>query len=101
MPHHVVLTPVARAQLTVIFDYVAVASSLDIARRFTAAILDHMESFADFPLRGTPRDDIRPGLRTTTWRRRVTMAYLVEGEAVVFVGIFYGGRDYEALLADI
>ncbi|KFL48624.1 hypothetical protein IL54_4452 [Sphingobium sp. ba1] len=29
------------------------------------------------------------------------MAYLVEGEAVVFVGIFYGGRDYEALLADI
>lgn len=101
MSYQVVVTPEARIQLYAIFDYIATAASPDIARRFTTAILDHIASFADFPLRGTPRDDIRPGLRTTAWRRRVTMAYAVEGETVVFVGIFYSGQDFEALLADI
>ena len=51
-----------------------------------------------FPRRGTMRDDLRPGLRTTAWRRRVTIAFAVEDTAVVIVGIFYGGRDFETLL---
>ena len=44
------------------------------------------------------RDDLRPGLRTTAWRRRVTIAYVVEEAVVVVVGVYYGGRDFETLL---
>ncbi|WP_266100886.1 hypothetical protein [Sphingobium soli] len=35
------------------------------------------------------RDDLRPGLRTTAWRRRVTIAFAVEDTAVVVVGFLW------------
>jgi toxin ParE1/3/4 len=53
---------------------------------------------SEFPKRGTPRDDLRPGLRTIAWRRRVTIAFVVEDADVVVIGLFYGGRDFESLL---
>lgn len=52
------------------------------------------------PDRGTARDDIRPGLRTVGFRRRVIIAFAVLDQAVVVIGVFYGGRDYEAVLND-
>jgi toxin ParE1/3/4 len=51
-----------------------------------------------FPHRGRTRDDLRPGLRTIGFRRRVVIAFAVFEDAVTVVGIFYGGRDYEAIL---
>jgi plasmid stabilization system protein ParE len=98
--YKIAFTPQARDQLTDIDDYIAAASSPAIARRFTDGILDHIAGFSEFPHRGTPRDDIRPGLRTATWRRRVTIAYAVDGEAVVILGLFYGGQDFASLLSD-
>ena len=61
------------------------------------------EGLALFPLRGVPREDIRPGLRVTHHKGRTLIAYAVdEGTRTVsVVGIFYGGQDYEeALSAD-
>lgn len=61
------------------------------------------EGLALFPLRGVPREDIRPGLRVTHHMGRTLIAYAVdEGmRTVSVVGIFYGGQDYdEALSAD-
>ena len=55
------------------------------------------EGLADFPHRGTARDDLRPGLRTICYRKRVVLAYAVIDETVAIVGIFYGGRDHERL----
>ncbi len=52
-----------------------------------------------FPHRGKPRDDIRPGLRTVGFRRRVVVAFAVLDRDVVIVGVFYGGRDYTAVLS--
>lgn len=49
-----------------------------------------------FPARGVPRDDLLPGLRITHYRQRTVIAYLVDVETVSIVGIYYGGRDYEA-----
>ena len=46
-----------------------------------------------FPMRGSPGDDLMPGLRTLSFERRVVIGYLVEGEAVWIVGVSYGGRD--------
>jgi toxin ParE1/3/4 len=47
-------------------------------------------------LRGTLREDVRPGLRTIGFRRRATIAFAVEGDTVTILGIFHGGQDYEA-----
>lgn len=46
------------------------------------------------------RDDVRPGLRITNYKKRVVIAFAVEeAEKTVFIiGLFYGGQNYEALL---
>jgi len=59
----VVFTPEAEAQLTELHRYIAEAGSPSIAARFTDAIVTYCEGLAQFPLRGTSRDEIRPGLR--------------------------------------
>ncbi|QTH22472.1 type II toxin-antitoxin system RelE/ParE family toxin [Rhizorhabdus wittichii] len=98
MGHSIIVTPEARGHLDDIYDYIAAAASPEIARRFTDGILHHIGKLTDFPNRGTMRDDLRPGLRTIAWRRRVTIAFAVDDKAVVVVGVFYGGRDFETLL---
>lgn len=100
MAHSIILTPEARDHLDAIYDYIAAAASPDIAQRFTDGILDHIGKLTDFPHRGTMRDDLRPGLRTIAWRRRVTIAFAVDHTAVVVIGVFYGGRDFETLLRE-
>jgi plasmid stabilization system protein ParE len=48
-----------------------------------------------FPQRGTRRHDLRPGIRTLGFERRVTIAFQVLENEVVIARIFYGGQDYE------
>jgi plasmid stabilization system protein ParE len=50
-----------------------------------------------FPHRGTRRDDIRPGLRITNYKKRVAIAFDVDAEQVSIIGVFYGGQDYETV----
>ena len=83
-----------------LFRYIAGEASPDIADSYVGAIIEHCEKLEMFPLRGTPRDDIRPGLRTTTFKRRVTIAYCVIAERVTVLGVFYGGQDFVGLLAE-
>ncbi len=98
MSHTVIVSPEARAQLDQLYDYIAAAASPDTALRFNNDILDHLEGLQDFPIRGTARDDILHGLRTVGFRRRLTIAFVVEPVTVFVVGIFYGGQDFEAML---
>lgn len=100
MSHTIVVSPEARKQLDDLYDYIAEAASSVTALRFTDAILDLLEELRDFPNRGTMRDDLLPGLRTVGFRRRVTIAFVVEPTQVLVVGIFYGGQDFEAMLRD-
>ena len=100
MSHKIVVSDEARAQLDDLYDYIAAAASPDTALRFNSAILDQLESLRDFPNVGTPRDDILAGLRTIGFRRRVTIAFVVEATEVLVVGVFYGGQDFEAILGD-
>ena len=53
--------------------------------------------FATFPLRGQVRDDLLDGLRTIGFERRVTIAFVVNDDAVLIEGVFYGGQDFEAV----
>lgn len=68
--------------------------------RYTEAIVRCCESLHTFPLRGTQRHDIRPGLRITHYKKRAVIAFAVDAEQVAIIGVFYGGQDYETLLQD-
>lgn len=100
MGYNVIFAPEAEEQLAELYSYIAGDASPEIALHFTESIVSYCESLRDFPLRGMRRDDIRPGLRTTGYRRRVVIAFEVSGEAVNIVGIFYGGQDYESVLRE-
>ncbi|HEV2866602.1 MAG TPA: type II toxin-antitoxin system RelE/ParE family toxin [Allosphingosinicella sp.] len=96
MKPKVVVAPEAEDQLLALYRYIAAQASPETASEYVSAILDRCDSLAHFPERGTPRDEIRPGLRTIPFRRRVTIAYRVLDEEVAILGIFYGGRDIGA-----
>jgi plasmid stabilization system protein ParE len=100
MTHRVVFAPEADAQLTALYRYIEIQASPSIAKRFTDAILSRCEDLADMPFQGTPRDDIRPGMRTLAYKRRVLIAYDVEDEIVTIIAVFYGGQDFESLLRE-
>ena len=48
--------------------------------------------------RGQRRDDIRPGLRIVPFEERVTIACVVEENAVIILRIFYAGANWESEL---
>ncbi len=101
MTYRIVVTPEARDQIDQLYRYIATAAQdSDFALGFVGRLLDHIATLAEFPQQGTPREDIRPGLRTIPWQRRATIAYVVEERDVVIVGVFYAGRDMDALLRD-
>lgn len=77
------------------YDYIAGQSSPRIAIEYVRRIRTACFALADFPERGTRRDDILPGLRTIGFERRVTIAFRVLKTRVEIVSIAYGGRDFE------
>lgn len=97
----VVFSPEAEDSLVELYQYIAEHGSPAVAQRYTDAIVKYCESLATLALRGTQRDDVRPGLRVTNYRRRTVIAFEVDGGArqVAILGIFYGGRDYESALS--
>lgn len=96
----VVFSPEAEEQLAELYHYVAASTSPEVAARYLDAIVSYCESLCSFPQRGTRRDDVRPGLRITNYKKRVVIAFDVDVEVVSIIGVFYGGRDYEAILQD-
>ena len=54
----------------------------------------------DAPGAGKPRNDLRPGLRTVVFEKRVLIAYRVTESGVEIVNLFSQGRDYEAFYLD-
>ncbi|MBW4049457.1 MAG: type II toxin-antitoxin system RelE/ParE family toxin [Proteobacteria bacterium] len=103
MNYSVVFSHKAREQLVALDEYIAqAAASPEIAARFTDTVADFCVSLATFPKRGIERDDLRPGLRITNYRKRTVIAFAVDAEAgrVVILGIFHGGQDYETVLQE-
>ena len=96
----VVFAPEAEEQLLSLYRYIATHASPTIAAQYTDSIVAYCEGLSAFPNRGSPRDDVRPGLRITNYKRRTVIAYEVdEADAqVAIIGLFYGGQDYEAAL---
>ena len=78
MQYTVIFTPEAQEQLLSLYLYIAAAASPEIAERYTSSIVAYCESLQDFPLRGTRRDDVRPGLRITNYKKRAVIAFAAE-----------------------
>lgn len=87
-------------QLEALYAYIAEDSDPYRADTFVGSIVDYCDSFDTFPFRGTQRDDILPGLRLVGFRRRVTIAFTVDTEIVLILGVFYGGQDIETAFQD-
>jgi len=98
MKYRVVFAPEARERLVSLYRHIAGAASPEIAKRYTDNIVAYCEGLSDSPHRGMKRDDVRPGLRVTNYKKRTVIAFTVEKDVVSIVGIFYGGRDYEKIL---
>ena len=62
--------------------------------------MSYCDSLRTFPLRGTRRDDVRPGLRITNYKKRAVIAFDVDADVVPIIGVFYGGQNYETILHD-
>lgn len=100
MTRRIVYSPRAREQLTDLYTWIADEPGYpERAAGYVAAILDYCDGLVVFPYIGEARDDLRPGLRTIAFRRRVVIAFAVTEEAVEVLGVYYGGRDYESLIA--
>jgi plasmid stabilization system protein ParE len=97
-------TAQAQQQLHALDDWISEKASRHVAQRFVSAILNYIDGILVFPRAGRARDDVRPGMRTTTFKKRTLIAYEVDessDELVVNVlGVFHGGQDWEAALRD-
>jgi plasmid stabilization system protein ParE len=99
-PKDVVFSPEAEAQIVAIHEYLADHGSSAIAEAYANAIVERCEQLGDMPLVGIAREDIRPGLRTAFFRKRIVIAYAITSKTVTILGVFYGGQDYESLLRE-
>lgn len=97
-------TPEAEQQLQDLDDWITEAASAGIARRFVSAIMDHIDGILLFPLAGRARDDVRPGMRTTTFKKKTLVAYALDESSdeimINILGVFHGGQDWKAALSE-
>ena len=102
MSHTVVFAPEAEDQLAELYAYISCEATPATAQRYTDAIVSCCEGLAIFPHRGTPRDDIRPGVRITNHKGRTVIAFTVDDAVmqVSILGVFYGGQAHEAALSE-
>ena len=96
MTYRVFYSAEAKTHLTEIYNYIADAASDTTAVSFIEEIVAACEALCVFPNRGRQRDDLRPGLRAISFRKRVTIVFEVDHDEVNIVGIFYAGREYES-----
>jgi toxin ParE1/3/4 len=99
MTYRVAFTRRAQADLHGLFDYLADRFSLANAQRYVEQIEKTCLSLGTMPNRGTEHSDLRPGLRTIGFRRRVTIAFHIKEDSVSVLRILYGGRSAEIELS--
>ena len=96
MIYSVHLDDAAEADLKSIFEFISERASAAVAQKYIDRLLHYISGFDVFPMRGRVRNEIRHGLRIAKFERRVSIAFVVEGDKVVILRVLYGGRRYEA-----
>jgi toxin ParE1/3/4 len=92
--YRVLFRAAARDDIKAIYDYI----SRKVGRRIASGYIDRIQkecmALQDFPERGMVRDDLLPGIRIVGFERRVAIAFVVEGDTVRILRIFYGGQNF-------
>ena len=95
MTYRVDFTRGAQSDLYGLFDYLADRFDITNAQRYVQQIEKACLNLGTTPNWGTERSDLRPGMRTMGFRRRVTIAFRVKEDSVTILRILYGGRSAE------
>ena len=93
----IVWRPHARSDLLALYDWIADRTDPGTALDYTARIEAHVAGLAQFPRRGTSRDDLVPGLRTIPYRRRTVIAYRVLDESVEVLRLVHRGQHWDGV----
>ena len=99
--YNVYLMPDAIKDLEAIYSYIADKSGYpERAWAFVDRLRQKCHELETAPLRGQQRNDLMKNLRIIPLNKKAVAAFLVDEEtqAVLILNIFYGGRDYEALI---
>ena len=87
--------------LPALHRWIAIEADPLTADGYIDRIEKHVSLLSEFPGRGTPRDDLSPGLRTITFERRVVIAYMVDDTAstVSIMRVINSARDLRTLFS--
>jgi toxin ParE1/3/4 len=96
----VILSPEAEADLLALYDWIAERASPQTALGYIDRLENYIRGFEYASERGTLRSDIRQGLRTVGFERRVTIAFNVTEQEVVVLGFFYSGQNWQEALSE-
>jgi len=94
----IIFTPQAEQQLEALYAYIPLQSNEERAEKYIRRIIDMSNSLMIFPMRGRLYEHLQPGLRIIGFECRVCIAYVPSSDVVRIIGIFYGGRDFTAVL---
>ena len=86
-----------------IYDYITDKSGFpERACAYMEKLRQKCHDLAIAPIRGHKRDDLMKGLRIAPIDKKAVAAFIVDEkkQAVLILNIFYGGRDYEALMSN-
>ncbi|MEG3151941.1 type II toxin-antitoxin system RelE/ParE family toxin [Sphingomonas sp. ZT3P38] len=97
MSYQVRLGARAYEDLADIWMWIATEADLDTADAYGSRLRRHLAKLVDFPRRGSPRNDLRHGLRSLVFERHMTIFYEIEGQVVTILRIVHGARDQTAL----
>lgn len=98
MTYSVQLSALAIEDLITLHQWVSAEADLPTADAYLARIEERIAALADFPHRGSPRDDLIAGLRTLTFERRLLIAYTVNRAVVTVQRIISASRDLVPVL---
>jgi toxin ParE1/3/4 len=98
--HRILWSEEADADLDTIYEWMASEADPETALRYMLRIEAAAEKLADFPNRGSPRDEIRPRLRSVPFARSVTIFYTVGEDQVLIVHVIHARRDTGAAFQD-
>jgi toxin ParE1/3/4 len=98
--HSIILRPAAVEDLAAIYDWIVDRADYATATAYRDRVLAACARLADFPNRGSARDDVRQGLRTIAFERRAVIVYVVKEGEVRIARVLHHGRDLSRAFED-
>lgn len=89
----------AIADLEGIYDFIVQGGGPpEVAMAFIHRIRSRCEKVGFAPEGGMARPGLGAGIRLVPFEKSAVLAYRIHDDAVEIVNVFYGGRDYAALM---